>query len=498
MAKVAAHLPRGFVFELSAHWTGDELVIDHDGEEVARQSFTTGLGAAANRLDVLRRGADSGADLHILELWIDRSSDIEGMRDRASDVLTYEAAVDTDLWVGFKFREGIGSTVADETGNSTLALTGAPAWITSPDADRMLYFSTSPLPAVRVDALAASIRPIFSDLSNDPDEAVEFVDKLEAEGHTEDVGGPPLPGVITSPGAQPLLPSYTLGGTSWAGTVQPFTEVDQSGIAPVTRYPLDVLRRLRFDGAPIEVWRYAEVVPWRGIANMSNILIWERADGEKTLSGSNLDRWGETAYTEEIQGVDAKRPEFLSDFGDGMPAVAFDGVDEFLKSEATIAIGPTFVEWLVFRNADTAAFPVPIEQSVNWDPGPGHLLFFDGSADLITSSVKRAALKSQKISFSAVASAFDGTWVALRIEHGGTHVSHRIFLNGIEVATGTAGGDSDNVNTGTATDSTYLGSRAGTSLFFNGHMRERLTVSPKPSAAIIGLADAEILARWGL
>ncbi len=242
--------PVGRIFRLAGHWTGREFILDEDGQEVERRPLTTALAGGQTQVFLCSFASQPFFAGHMYEFWLDRGADIDLNRDRGSDVLTYDAAVDTDLLFGWKFRELAGTTVADETGNSTLTLSGSPPWITAPDSSRMVYLSTSPLAGVKAKDLATDIRPTFYDATDDPEARVKFLPLLDISGagFVEDVGAGPT-GQDVGGG---------IGGNAFSARALIRAVVDQTPGTPVDRYALDALARLRYKGRDAQVWRYAE------------------------------------------------------------------------------------------------------------------------------------------------------------------------------------------------------------------------------------------------
>jgi hypothetical protein len=221
--------------------------------------------------------------------------------------------------------------------------------------------------------------------------------------------------------------------------------------------------------------------------------------GDKELGGSgglNGIRWGQKSYTEYVQGEDAKRLLWIPDFGDGIPAWKCDGIDNFWQSETT-ATELTFVEWFLFRNADTAALSVLQESGPDLQANDGRLTILSGGDDSVFLRIKRDGVLSGRFEIG-VASAFDGSWVLLRREFAspGNNSDNIAFLNNVAMTLSTEFGG----NPGTGTESLihYLGMRGGLTGPFNGHYRVHLFASPIPSAGQIAATEAQINLEYGV
>lgn len=233
---------------------------------------------------------------------------------------------------------------------------------------------------------------------------------------------------------------------------------------------------------------------------LPNIQIYGDAKaGDKELGGSgglNGIRWGQTSYTEYVQAEDAKRLLWVPDFGDGIPAWKCDGIDNFWETE-TVVTESTFAQWLLFRNADTAAAVILQESGPNPITSDGRGVALTGSTDTVSLRIRRGGVLSDR-NEAGVTAAFDGSFVLLRREFAapGNNSDAIAFLNNVPMtlSTTTAG----NPGTGTESVINYLGMRAGLQFPFNGHYRVHLLASPIPSAGQITAAEAQINLEYGV
>lgn len=243
--------------------------------------------------------------------------------------------------------------------------------------------------------------------------------------------------------------------------------------------------------------RQASGLPVESI--LDNIQIYgDVIDGDKELGGSgglNGIRWGQTSYTEYVQSEDAKRLLWVPDFGDGLPAWKCDGIDNFWETEGAVTES-TFVEWFLFRNADTDVTSVLGESGPNVINNDGRQVVLVGDGgDVARFRIRRNTLLSNRSKVEP--SMFDGTWVLLRRQFAspGDDTDNIAFLNNVSM--GLTGSGS---NPGTSTDSVinYLGMREGLTLPFNGHYRVHLFASPIPSAGQIAATEAQINLEYGV
>lgn len=227
-----------------------------------------------------------------------------------------------------------------------------------------------------------------------------------------------------------------------------------------------------------------------GIENLSNIVIWERADGDLTLVVDKVSRLGEIAHTaEESLANDDERPTFSADFGDTRPAIRFSGVDEVMETGENVTVRSTFVEWNLILNNDGA-------KTVTASSHTGMFSLHLNSSKLRI-HVNRDEIVSTKEQVGTGSALTDGSWGLLRTEYRGAHVRHLAFINGVPLPMDTFGG-ADGDPTGDKAAHMALGATITMQFFADIWWRERLLVSPAPSVAVTRGIEQEIAARWGV
>jgi len=229
----------------------------------------------------------------------------------------------------------------------------------------------------------------------------------------------------------------------------------------------------------------------QSIAELPNIVMWERADGDKTLVVDKVSRLGELAFTaeESLQGDNDKRPTFTADFGDTLPAIRFDGVDDMLETAENVTVLDTFVEWNLILNNDGAK---TITVSAHTGMFNLHL-----NSSKLRIHVNRPDGVSTKEQISTGSALTDGSWALLRTEYRGTHDRHLAFLNGVALPMDTFGPD-DGDPTGSKAAHMALGSTVAAQFFADVWFRERLLVSPAPPQSEALMVDEEMALRWGV
>ncbi len=231
--------------------------------------------------------------------------------------------------------------------------------------------------------------------------------------------------------------------------------------------------------------------------NLAGIRIWNRVDGQMTVSGGLIERWGETrgeeSWIEDVQTSNPKKPQLVTI--QGQQVVKYDGVDDFMKSDSQIAMIPEFVEWVVYS---THIPQRALLSEHELGSTPGQFIFADSmdtKPTIFTSRQNPPPTSSVKTSTDIENAFFAGTPTTLvpmiaRHEHDRTSATHRLFAFNVEVVmTVDTFGD---LAAGQLTAFMFHGTRSGTVNFPAIYELERLLVSPFPSPEDIQSAEAEI------
>lgn len=147
-------------------------------------------------------------------------------------------------------------------------------------------------------------------------------------------------------------------------------------------------------------------VPVASPVPMSNLKAWYKADAGVTLNGSTVSQWNDQSGNGNhlYQSTAANQPTFISDEGDGLPGIRFDGVNDILgiAGGANINIGndvtfyivwkkqpAAFVNWILYDGASTAQ---TAQNNANAWVGAGHVVASPMTAD--TWYVRHGTLKT--------------------------------------------------------------------------------------------------------
>jgi hypothetical protein len=95
-------------------------------------------------------------------------------------------------------------------------------------------------------------------------------------------------------------------------------------------------------------------------ASLGGLQLWLRADAGITPNGGVVDVWQDQSGSgnDATQATGYKLPQLVTDVQSGMPAIHFDGVDDFLSLKTRIANAQT--AFFVLRNASEAGYRTPV------------------------------------------------------------------------------------------------------------------------------------------
>lgn len=223
-------------------------------------------------------------------------------------------------------------------------------------------------------------------------------------------------------------------------------------------------------------------------SDLANLSLWLKSDSGTHVSGSNITSWDDqSAGGYSALGAGSARPLLVSSVLNGKPAIRFDGTDDSL-SIANFALTTNFTIFVVGRF--TEAKSMFIEQSVDSSFNPGFFFFGAPGADVILQTFRT---DSQYVdSAESYWMGASSTYVTGR-QSGGVYTVRKAGANiSLNAPTGL-----NQANT-TATDTLWIGSRAGINLFSEGDLFELITYSAALTDGQINQVESYLARRYGL
>ena len=84
---------------------------------------------------------------------------------------------------------------------------------------------------------------------------------------------------------------------------------------------------------------------------LANLKLWLKADAGITLNGSNVSAWADQSGNNNnaSQSVAIRQPVFVANSQNGLPAIVFDGSDDFMITSAIELSGKVYTGYYVFK-----------------------------------------------------------------------------------------------------------------------------------------------------
>jgi hypothetical protein len=224
--------------------------------------------------------------------------------------------------------------------------------------------------------------------------------------------------------------------------------------------------------------------------SIPDLALWLRADSLSQSDGTAVSSWTDSSGLgrNAVQATGANQPLFKTLIVNSKPIIRFDGSNDFLK--VTSLVKGVFTAFYVYKTS-TAGTALLGEHSTNSNSA-GHYFNPGGAAHF-------------NAAFASASSAWDGSGVTLnngafRIvsqRFAGTHATHEGWVNGAAITKGTIYA-SGSGGIGLVTADYYIGSRAGSSLFYNGDIAEIIIYSSALSTADRQSAEDYLSAKYGI
>lgn len=210
---------------------------------------------------------------------------------------------------------------------------------------------------------------------------------------------------------------------------------------------------------------------------MTGLGFWFRADKEVTQSGT-VSAWGDQSSNnnDAAQGTSGNRPTYLTNGGDGKPAISFDGTTDLLEVTDHASFGSTTAFSVSCWIRTGATFPTDGTIIAHWGATERFLMKVETGGNLVV-SVSNGTVGSATL--SAVLSA--STWYHLAFSYlgaGGTDADKlKVYINAVLKSPTYSGTLPSSV--GNPTSILSIGSRNAASTYFNGYVGDILFVDSR-------------------
>lgn len=210
---------------------------------------------------------------------------------------------------------------------------------------------------------------------------------------------------------------------------------------------------------------------------MTGLGFWFRADKEVTQSGT-VSAWGDQSANnnDAAQGTSGNRPTYLTNGGDGKPALSFDGSTDLLEVTDHASFGSTTAFSVSCWIRTGATFPSDGTIIAHWGATERFLMKVETGGNLVV-SVSNGTVGTATL--SAVLSA--STWYHLAFSYlgaGSTNADKlKVYINAVLKSPTYSGTLPSSV--GNPTSILSIGSRNVASTYFNGYVGDILFVDSR-------------------
>lgn len=195
-----------------------------------------------------------------------------------------------------------------------------------------------------------------------------------------------------------------------------------------------------------------------------------------TLNGSTISQVTDKSGNGEtfVQASSGSQPTLVENVINGLSVASFDGVDDYMTSQSTLSMSD-FTVYAVWKSNTTTDSMLLYELSADNNSNDGFYLNLDDGATI-------AVVKQHPSSVVSTYNdsnnwAHDNQWRYTCHQFDDTHASHVLFDRNQQIATSTSTGSDP--GSGTMTDTFYLCSRGGSTLFVEGYVAELIIYDSK-------------------
>jgi hypothetical protein len=210
---------------------------------------------------------------------------------------------------------------------------------------------------------------------------------------------------------------------------------------------------------------------------MTGLGFWFRADKEVTQSGT-VSAWGDQSANnnDAAQGTAGNRPTYLTNGGDGKPAISFDGSTDLLEVADHASFGSTTAFSVSCWIRTGTTFPTDGTIVAHWGATERFLMKVETGGNLVV-SVSNGTIGSATLTGVLTAS----TWYHLAFSYlgaGSTNADKlKVYINGVLQSPTYSGTLPASV--GNPTTILSIGSRNAASTYFNGYVDDILFVDSR-------------------
>jgi hypothetical protein len=210
---------------------------------------------------------------------------------------------------------------------------------------------------------------------------------------------------------------------------------------------------------------------------MTGLGFWFRADKEVTQSGT-VSAWGDQSANnnDAAQGTAGNRPTYLTNGGDGKPALSFDGSTDLLEVTDHASFGSTTAFSVSCWIRTGTTFPTDGTIIAHWGATERFLMRVETGGNLVV-SVSNGTVGSATLTGVLTAN----TWYHLAFSYlgaGSTNADKlKVYINGVLQSPTYSGTLPSSV--GNPTSILSIGSRNAASTYFNGYIGDILFVDSR-------------------
>ena len=204
------------------------------------------------------------------------------------------------------------------------------------------------------------------------------------------------------------------------------------------------------------------------------------------LDGAN---WNGTTWTATVGTNPTKNGTISANTTNGFPCALF-GSGGYFTIPSFVA--PSSLSVFAVLN-ESSGVPLIVEQSTNANSQNGFYYYTDNTYPY---AVYRSSVGT-RLDFTAAG----GDWFLTGFGMGATNFTGSAFTlrrNSTDIATTNSGNVSSYASSSNTTDTLYIGSRAGSSIFFNGGSLCELIIAPSLSNTDFNIVSNYLVAKYGL
>lgn len=214
-------------------------------------------------------------------------------------------------------------------------------------------------------------------------------------------------------------------------------------------------------------------------ANFPTPVVWLTASSLALTDGSTVSTWTDSGAGGHNFTTISGTPVYKTNILNGRPVVRFDGTSACMASTVPLTLSTFTIAAVFFASPSGATQQMIYEHSANVNSsGSGNYLLTGTNNTIVT---VRGSVKTARNYDTISGNWGTSRWLLTVQEFGGTHLTHRLSVNGDLPYLAPA--SSNDPGIASITDTFYLGCRGGVSLFLTGDIETLIIFSPRLTTA---------------